>query len=237
MAIGEIVAGAVQGIGGLALGAYDSYKTREAKEKARKELKKLGLESDASYATTLQELNDYYAGRNSLGTLEDAQSYSELMRGYDPNAYVYDFDTDDTKWNYKKKVEDFYNPYRDKIIKGTTDALQHTAAGAGLGRGTGAALNIAQGVADKDQDLYNTAYSQFSDDRNTSYNQWSDYVNKMQGKLDALRQGYDTKIRMQGDLADDFYKVQDEFMADKLKLAQDREAAKASYSTQIASII
>ena len=236
MAIGEIVAGAVQGLGGLALGAYDSYKTREAKEKARKELKKLGLESDASYSTMLQDLTDFHAGRNSLGTLEDAQSYAESMRGYDPNNFVYDFDTENP-WDYDKTVEDFYNPYRDKIIKGTSDALQHTAAGAGLGRGTGAALNIAQGVADKDQDLYNTAYSQFSDDRNTSYNQWSDYVNKMQQKLDALRQGYDTKIRMQGDLADDFYKVQDEFMADKLKLAQDREAAKASYSTQIASII
>lgn len=233
MAIGEIVAGAVQGIGGLALGAYDSYKTREAKEKARKELKKLGLESDASYATMLQDLTDYYATRNSLGTEEDAKSYSDSIHGYDTNDFVYDFDP----FDYNKSVEDFYNPYRDKIIKGTSDALQHTAAGAGLGRGTGAALNIAKGVADKDQELYNAAYNQYSDDRNTSYNQWSDYINKMQAKLNTLQQGYNTKISMQGDLADDFYKVQDEQMADKLKLAQDREAAKASYASQIASII
>lgn len=233
MAIGEIVAGAVQGIGGLALGAYDSYKTREAKEKARKELKKLGLESDASYATMLQDLTDYYANRNTLGTEQDAKTYSDLIHGYDPNDFVYDFD----QFDYNKSVEDFYNPYRDKIIKGTSDALQHTAAGAGLGRGTGAALNIAKGVADKDQELYNAAYNQYSDDRNTSYNQWSDYINKMQQKLNTLQQGYNTKISMQGDLADDFYKVQDEQMADKLKLAQDREAAKASYASQIASII
>lgn len=233
MAIGEIVAGAVQGIGGLALGAYDSYKTREAKEKARKELEKLGLESDASYATMLQDLTDYYAKRNSLGTADDAKSYSDLIHGYDPNDFVYDFD----EFDYNKSVEDFYNPYRDKIIKGTSDALQHTAAGAGLGRGTGAALNIAKGVADKDQELYNTAYDQFSDDRNTSYNQWSDYIDKMQQKLNTLQQGYTTKVSMQGDLADDFYKVQDEQMADKLKLAQDREAAKSSYASQIASII
>ena len=236
MAVGEIVAGAVQGLGGLALGAYDSYKTREAKEKARKELKKLGLESDASYATTLQELNDYYAGRNSLGTLEDALSYSDSIHGYDPNNFVYDFETE-KPWDYDKTVEDFYNPYRDKIIKGTSDALQHTAAGAGLGRGTGAALNIAKGVADKDQELYNTAYSQFSDDRNTSYNQWSDYINKMQNRLNTLQQGYNTQVSMQGNLADDYFKVQDAQMADQLKLAQDREAAKASYATQIASII
>lgn len=233
MAIGEIVAGAVQGIGGLALGAYDSYKTREAKEKAQKELKKLGLESDASYATMLQDLTNYYANRNSLGTAEDAKSYSDLIHGYDPNDFVYDFD----QFDYDKTVEDFYNPYRDKIIKGTSDALQHTAAGAGLGRGTGAALNIAKGVADKDQELYNTAYSQYSDDRNTSYNQWSDYIDKMQQKLNTLQQGYNTKVSMQGNLADDFYKVQDEQMADRLKLAQDREAAKASYASQIASII
>lgn len=233
MAIGEIVAGAVQGIGGLALGAYDSHKTREAKEKARKELKKLGLESDASYATMLQDLTDYYEHRNSLGTAEDATKYSDLVHGYDPNNFVYDFD----EFDYDKSVEDFYNPYRDKIIKGTSDALQHTAAGAGLGRGTGAALNIAKGVADKDQELYNTAYSQYTDDRNTSYNQWSDYINKMQAKLNSLQQGYNTKISMQGDLADDYYKVQDEYMADKLKLAQDREAAKSSYASQIASII
>lgn len=236
MAIGEIVAGAVQGIGGLALGAYDSYKTREAKEKARKELKKLGLESDASYATMLQDLTNYYANRNTLGTAEDAKTYKDLIQGYDPNDFVYDFDKENP-WEYKKTVDDFYNPYRDKIIKGTSDALQHTAAGAGLGRGTGAALNIAKGVADKDQELYNTAYSQYTDDRNTSYNQWSDYINKMQAKLNTLQQGYNTKISMQGDLADDFYKVQDEQMADKLKLAQDREAAKASYASQIASII
>lgn len=236
MAIGEIVAGAVQGLGGLALGAYDSYKTREAKEKARKELKKLGLESDASYATMLQDLTDYYANRNTLGTAEDAKTYKELIQSYDPNDFVYDFDTEHP-WEYKKTVEDFYNPYRDKIIKGTSDALQHTAAGAGLGRGTGAALNIAQGVADKDQELYNTAYSQFSDDRNTSYNQWSDYINKMQNKLNTLQQGYNTQVSMQGNLADDFYKVQDAQMADQLKLAQDREAAKSSYASQIASII
>jgi hypothetical protein len=233
MAIGEIVAGAVQGIGGLALGAYDSYKTREAKEKAKEELKELGLESDASYATMLQDLTDYYANRNSLGTEQDATKYSDLIQGYDPNAYVYDFD----KFEYNKTADDFINPYRDKIIKGTSDALQHTAAGAGLGRGTGAALNIAKGVADKDQELYNTAYNQFADDRNTSYNQWSDYINKMQNKLNTLQQGYNTKISMQGDLADDYYKVQDEYMADKLKLAQDREAAKSSYASQIASII
>lgn len=233
MAIGEIVAGAVQGIGGLALGAYDSYKTREAKEKAQKELKELGLESDASYATMLQDLTDYYATRNSLGTEQDAKSYKDLIQGYDPNEYVYDFD----KFDYDKSVEDFYNPYRDKIIKGTSDALQHTAAGAGLGRGTGAALNIAKGVADKDQELYNAAYNQYSDDRNTSYNQWSDYINKMQNKLNTLQQGYNTQVSMQGNLADDFYKVQDAQMADKLKLAQDREAAKASYASQIASLI
>lgn len=233
MAIGEIVAGAVQGIGGLALGAYDSYKTREAKEKARKELKKLGLESDASYATMLQDLTNHYANRNTLGTAEDAQTYKDLIKGYDPNDYVYDFD----EFEYNKTADDFINPYRDKIIKGTSDALQHTAAGAGLGRGTGAALNIAKGVADKDQELYNTAYSQFSDDRNTSYNQWSDYINKMQNKLNTLQQGYNTQVGMQGNLADDYFKVQDAQMADRLKLAQDREAAKASYATQIASII
>lgn len=237
MAIGEIVAGAVQGIGGLGLGAYDSYKTRKAKEKAREELKALGLQSDASYATMLQDLTDYYANRNTLGTEQDAKSYKALIQGYDPNAYVYDFDTPENKWNYNKSVEDFYNPYRDKIIKGTTDALQHTAAGAGLGRGTGAALNIAKGVADKDQELYNTAYSQYTDDRDTSYNQWSDYINKMQQKLNTLQQGYNTQVSMQGNLADDFYKVQDAQMADQLKLAQDREAAKASYASQIASII
>lgn len=233
MAIGEIVAGAVQGIGGLALGAYDSYKTREAKRQAKEELKKLGLESDASYATMLQDLTNYYANRNTLGTAEDAQTYSDLVHGYDPNDFVYDFD----KFEYNKTADDFINPYRDKIIKGTSDALQHTAAGAGLGRGTGAALNIAKGVADKDQELYNTAYSQYTDDRNTSYNQWSDYINKMQAKLNTLQQGYNNKVSMQGDLADDFYKVQDAQMADQLKLAQDREAAKASYASQIASII
>ena len=236
MAVGEIVAGAVQGLGGLALGAYDSYKTREAKEKARKELKKLGLESDASYATMLQDLTNHYANRNSLGTAEDAQTYKDLIKGYDPNDYAYDFEKK-KPWDYDKTVEDFYNPYRDKIIKGTSDALQHTAAGAGLGRGTGAALNIAKGVADKDQELYNTAYSQFSDDRNTSYTQWSDYINKMQNKLNTLQQGYNTQVSMQGNLADDFYKVNDAKMADQLKLAQDREAAKASYATQIASLI
>lgn len=236
MAIGEIVAGAVQGLGGLALGAYDAYKTREAKEKARKELRKLGLESDASYATMLQDLTNHYANRNSLGTAEDAQSYKDLIKGYNPNDYVYDFEKK-KPWDYDKTVEDFYNPYRDKIIKGTSDALQHTAAGAGLGRGTGAALNIAQGVADKDQELYNAAYSQFLDDRNTSYNQWSDYINKMQNKLNTLQQGYNTQVSMLGNLADDYFKVQDAQMADQLKLAQDREAAKSSYASQIASII
>ena len=59
----------------------------------------------------------------------------------------------------------------------------------------------------------------------------------MQQKLNTLQQGYNTQVSMQGNLADDYFKVQDAQMADRLKLAQDREAAKASYATQIASII
>ena len=174
-----IIAGAAAGLagqlGGAAISGYYSDKAAQREADARKEaanqLRQQGQLTDAQYNQLINQINQYYNTRGSLGTQGDVNAYKQAIAGYDPermsNIDYSKIDNADANGNftYGKTKEDFINPYYSAIIGDTANQIQHTAAGAGIGRGTGAALNIAKGVAEKSDELYRSAMQDYQNDR------------------------------------------------------------------------
>jgi hypothetical protein len=170
-------------------------------------------------------LSMYYENPdNFLGTREDVDAYKKAVQGYNPNDYVYDFD----EFEYKDEngnditVDDFVNPYYDKIIKQTSDKVQHSAAGAGIGRGTGAANAIADAVTRKNDELYKTALNEYNTDRSQKYTEWAGNIEKMQQRLNQLKAATDTEMTMKGNLAQDYLTTQQQQFADQIAAKQNR---------------
>ncbi len=237
-----IIAGAAASVagqlGGAAISGYYSDKANEREANARKDaanqLRQQGAITDAQYNQLISQINQYYNTRGSLGTRQDVNAYKQAIAGYNPEDYVADIG--DFGDQYNKTVEDFTNPYYAQIIGQTRDQLQHTAAGAGLGRGTGAALNIAQGVASKSDELYNTALNQYNQDRSFEYQKYADAIRNNQNRLNALNSAAQYKIGLQGNLASDYYNTQDARMSDIMQAQQDRLNAQTGYASAIAGL-
>lgn len=211
---------------------YNSSADREARKDALNRLAGDQTASNAEYTKMLQGIDQYYKDRGSLGKAEDVTAYRDAIRGYDPNDYVYN----PTEFSYNKTANDFINPMRDKIVANEIAGVQHSAAGAGLGRGSGAAEAIAQAVADKDLELYKQAQEDYRDDRDFAYRKYSDYTAAMQNKLNQLRAATDTKLTMQGNLANDYYATMDSAQSDRLKAQQDKIATNATYAQAMAGL-
>ena len=228
---------------GTAAQLYSSYKQSEAqKEAAEKEyqsrmaaiaaLREQGKLTEDEYDALANQIQEYYTNRGSLGTKDNVNEYKAAIEGYNPDDYVYDFD----EFNYDKTKEDFLNPYYNKIMSDTAGQVQHSAAGAGIGRGTGAALNIAKATTEKSDELYKTALQEYNQDRSQAYKEYADAITRNQERLNALREGNQYKIGLEGDLAKDYYNTQDQAMGDQLKVQQDKLAAKQAYSNAIAGL-
>ena len=214
---------------------YNSNQDRKSRERAASRLNEQQIATDNEYSKMLRDIDSYYNGRGSLGTAQDVKSYKDAIAGYDPNKFIYD--RGDFSDEYNKTADDFITPLRDKIIANEIAGVQHSAAGAGLGRGSGAAEAIAQSVADKDLELYKQAQEDYRDDRDFAYKKYSDYANAMQNKLDTLRSATDTKIALQGNLANDYYATMDAAQADRLKARQDKLATDATYAQAMAGLV
>lgn len=227
MPIPAIIGGAVA-LGTLAGNMYSASQDRKSRREGRKELQKLRGQSENDYDKILGDINSYYTKRGSLGTAQDAADYKSAMGSYDPNDFV--LADDKLKYTgFNKSVQDYMNPYYDKIIGDTAATVQHTAAGAGLGRGSGAATAIADAVAKKNDELYKTALQEYNSERDFDYRTWDDYTRNMMDQLAQKRQATETKIAMQGDLAKDYYNVMDAAQADRMKAQQDRMSALQQY--------
>lgn len=212
---GTIIGG---GLGALA-GAFGAYEAEQDAKRKQKILDKAMAEFNLTQDDVDQLLEAYYTNPdNFLGTKEDVDAYRKAIAEYKPEDYVYDFN----EFNYDKSIDDFVNPYYDKIINDTSKKIQHSAAGAGIGRGTGAANAIAQGVAEKEDQLYNTALGAYNQDRTRTYQEWSGNIQAMQNKLNQLKAATDSKMNMQGNLAQDYTGQQKDMMADQIAAKQNR---------------
>lgn len=234
--IAAAIIGAGASLASSGISAYSNYKSQqaqmEAREKAAKELKAQGQITDAEYNNIINQINQYYNTRGSLGTQSDVNAYKQAIADYKPADFV----AKDPGFNYGKTKEDFINPYYSAIIGDTANQIQHTAAGAGLGRGTGAALNIAKGVSEKSDDLYRTAMQDFQNDRTFEYQKYQDAIKNNQNALNALRSGTEYSIGLQGNLASDYYNTQDSRMSDVLKAQQDKLNAQQTYANAISGL-
>ena len=236
-----IAAGA--GLAQAGMGLYGTYMQTEAqkeaaaaelaaKKQAAASIYKNGQITDNEYKNLIQQIDDYYGQRGSLGNQSDVSEYKNAIANYNPEDYA----AVDPGFNFKKTKEDYINPYYSQIIGDTANQLQHTAAGAGMGRGTGAALNIAKGVADKSNELYRTAMQNYQNERDFAYKSYSDAIKNNQARLDALRSGNEYKMGLQGNLANDYYNTMDARMGDTMQAQQDRLNAKQTYSNAIAGL-
>lgn len=234
--IAAAIIGAGASLASSGISAYSNYKAQQAELEARKdaakELKARGQITDNEYNSIINSINQYYNTRGSLGTQNDVNEYKKAIANYNPEDYA----AVDPGFNWSGTKEDYLNPYYGKIIGDTANSIQHTAAGAGLGRGTGAALNIAKGVSEKSDELYRTAMADYQNERDFQYKKYQDAIRNNQNYLSALREGNEYKIGLQGNLAQDYYNTQDSRMSDVLKAQQDRLNAQQTYANAIAGL-
>lgn len=207
-------------------------KERQSRLAAQAQLRAQGKLTQSQYEDTIKDINDYYDSRIGLGSKEDVSKYKSSIEDYDPNDYVYDFGD----FNYDKTKEDFLNPYYNQIISDVAQKAQGSAAGAGMGRSTFAAQNIARAIAQKEDELYKTALQEYNTDRSQAYKEYADAIIRNQDRLNALREGNQYKMGLEGDLARDYINVQDQRQIDLMKANQDKLASKQAYDLSITGL-
>lgn len=222
---GTLVGGGVGLLSGL-FTAWQQEKDEEKKAKILEEAKQL---LGSNYTQLKNMVDQYYAENPGIGRKEDIQSYRDLVGNYDPNEFVYDAPEFEDKYN----VDDYYAPNKQAIIDKTADAIQHRAAGQGIGRGTGAANAIATGVAEKNEDLYKDALAARNADRNFAYSLWQQNIQNAQNRLKSLQEGRNTQMSLYGNLAEDYQnwqqgKMQSQLDLEKQKMNNDLQLTLAS---------
>lgn len=215
--------GGATGLAGSAIEAYSANQDRKAAAKARKEANSQigGWEQKAE-----QILRDAERDNISLSSAGDLKTYNTLRNTYDPSDYVFTdykpFDKD------VYNVEDYLNPQREAILADVRKQILNSNIGQGLGHSYGAYEAIAQGVLDKDEQLYNDAYNRMTEDRNFDYGAYTDYIAQKQKELDALQQGRQQQMSMlRGDLTFD-QEQRDAMTANRLNLGNTLAQTRAS---------
>jgi len=217
----------LSGLAELGLGIYDRLIGDERKEREKK--KKVAELEDitkSDYQHMLELLEGYKEGQDKFVTPDMKAEYQQMLAEYDPNAYIYDFDKfqfTDEEGNPLTK-EDFVAENKDAMLSDIEKAISHSASGAGLGRGSGAAGAIAQGVADKSLELQKLANQEYQQARQSAYNEWSDYIDKMQSKMGLQEQGYKTRMGIIGGEMERERGEESDYMSDLLGLLQNRSS-------------
>lgn len=229
------------GILGTIAGIFSAADAEEDRKKKQEILEDAAKQFNLDMSEVESLMSEYYSNPDAfLGTQEDVQAYRDAVKSYNPSDYIYGYDADtgefdESKYNfgnsYKKTVDDFINPYYDKIIADTTAGVQHSAAGAGLGRGTGAAQAIATAQAQKEDELFKTALQQYNTDRAQSYTEWSGNLQRMQDRLNQLKSANDTKLQMQNNLASDYTNQMQNKYSDMIAQKQNRSNGNLSLAS------
>lgn len=209
--VGAIVAGA---------SAYSEYKANESAKDAKEEARKQAEKQEEWAKQLISLVQQHNATTNGYGTLEDVQKYRDAVNKTDYLSFFnsfYDKDGDGVaddvdEFNYGKSVEDFLNPNREKLIGEVAKRTQAMAGGSGMGRSYDGVRAIASDVADKNEQLYSNALSQYNSDRDFAYKSWTDYLTKKREQYNDLVGAVNNNNNQLKDLADAYLKEQqDEF--------------------------
>lgn len=125
------------------------------------------------------------------------------------------------------EVMDFVNPYMGNVIDASNAKVQHSAAGAGLGRSTGAAKAIAENTAKEYNELYNTGLNAFQQNRVQAYNEWSGYLDNINKTLDSILKSDQYGIGQQKNLGDEFLKFQSDLVDSQAGIKRDSAQGRA----------
>lgn len=220
---------------GLVAGIFQSLAEDENEEARQEKLAEIAASTGQSYDRIEKMFEDFYKNYKPGGTQADAEAAAQKIRDWDENVEKRFAEwglssPDDYKFTYDKSVEDFLNPYMGKVIDASNAKVTASAAGAGLGRSTGAAKAIAQNTAEEYDKLYNTALGQYSTDRSQSYNEWQAYLNQVNKRLDTMLESDKWSIEQQKALGDDFLNWSAQQLENKANLQKDR----VNTQTQIA---
>lgn len=179
---------------------FSAYENEQDEKRKQEILEQAAKQLNASTTELKDAVTRWYKENPSIGSKADVSKYSQLVSDYDPNEFVYDAEDFDNNYN----VDDYYAPNKEALIEKTADAVQAKAAGAGIGRGTGAANQIATAVADKNEDLYKDALAAMNQDRQFAYNLWNAKIQQGQNRLNQLKNAKDTQLSLYGGLAEDY---------------------------------
>lgn len=211
----EVASALIGGVGSLigsGINAYGAYQERKAAERRRKEANRQlsAWETDAT-----RILDEAMRNNVSLSTPGEVESYQRMKSSYDPSKYVYDFKPFD-KDSYH--VEDYLNPQREAILSDVRKQILNTNIGQGLGHSSGAYEAIAQGIVDKDEELYDKAWDRLNKERDFDYGAYTDFINQKQQQLQNIQKGImDQMSFMRGDIQFD-QQQQDALTANRLNL-------------------
>ena len=138
-----------------------------------------------------------------------------------------EFVANDVKFDYDKDVSDFMDPYMANVIQSSNKAVQHSAAGAGLGRSTGAAQAIAENTAKEYDKLYNTALNAYNQDRTQAYNEWSKALDTSNQRLQTLLTADQWGLGQEKELMNDVMSMAGEEAKNMADIKRERAQANA----------
>lgn len=200
--------------------AYSEHKKSEAAKDAKEEARKNAEEYTKWAQNLINQVTAHNATINGYGSSQDVQNYKDAVSKTDYlDMYNKFWDKDGdgiaddpSEFEYNKSVEDFLNPNRDKLVGEIAKKTQGMAAGAGMGRSYDGAMAVGRDIADKNEQLYANALTQYNGDREFAYKSWSDYLTQKRNQYNDLIgavQGNNNQLK---DLADAYLKEQqDEF--------------------------
>lgn len=227
---GALIGGIAGGVAGTIGGIFKAWANSNSEKEKQELINRAAKEYNASADQVEAMFRSYYATNPSLGTQTDVETYQNMVRNYDPTQYAYK----PTEFEYDKTVDDFIDPYADKVMDAAAKKVSASAAGAGLGRGTGAANAIAQKEAEVYGGIYDKAQAAYQADRSQSYNEFQGYIQNMQNYLNSINANTQFQIQKTGNLAADYQDMQRQQVEDYAQLASDR--AKANLQLQLAKV-
>lgn len=250
---GNPYATAAGGIFGMLSGWFSAAAEEEDRERRMEILKEAADELEVDYnnieALYTEFAKNYTPGGwtydengNKVSASDIAmQKASEKINNWDNNvanrfkeAGLLDengkLNTSAMKFGYDKNVEDFVNPYMGNVIDASNAKVQHSAAGAGLGRSTGAAKAIAENTAKEYDQIYKTGLDAYQADRNQAYQEWNSYLSNVNNTLGNILKADQYGIEQQRDLGDEFLKFQSDLVDSQAGIKRDKAQGKAQFA-------
>lgn len=165
---------------------------------------------EATYDQIIDMLEDYKKGQTSLATPETYKVYSDLVSGFKPEDYQYDFE----KFQYDKTLDDYMNPYIDEILQKAGSNVMHQYGKSGMGDSGFEQMAAFRSEAEKMEDLRKSAMGEYRADRDFAYKEYSDYITNMQNKYNNMADLTSKQINLMSGAIQHDEGQQSDYMAD-----------------------